>query len=70
MDELFKTITGANGKNPAKIKAKYTVNGKGYYNLRDATLSLGVELRRPTHYKALPPELQAQITRNRPWRGR
>lgn len=70
MDELFRTVSGANGKNPASIKTKYTVAGKGYYNLREAALSLGVELRRPTHYKELSPELQAQITRNRPWRGR
>jgi len=70
MDELFKAITGANGQNPAMIKAKYIVNGKGYHNLWEAALSLGVELRRPTHYKELPSELQAQIIRNRPFRGR
>ena len=70
MDELFKAITGANGQNPAMIKAKYIVNGKGYHNLWEAALSLGVELRRPTHYKELPSELQAQIVRNRPFRGR
>ena len=85
MDELFKTISGANGKNPARLKykrepsswcdreplpPKYTVNGKGYPNLREALLSLGIERRMPTHYNALPPEIQAQITRNRPFRGR
>lgn len=85
MDELFKTISGANGKNPARLKykrepsswcekgpipPKYTVNGKGYPNLREALLSLGIERRKPTHYNALPPEVQAQITRNRPFRGR
>lgn len=84
MDELFRVTSGANGKNPARLKykrksswrvntklpPKYIVDGKGYPNLREALLSVGVEYRQATHYNLLSPELQAQITRNRLGRGR
>jgi len=52
------------------LPPKYSVDGKGYPNLREALLSLGVEYRRPTHYNALSDDLKARIVRNRPHRGR
>tara|TARA_Y100000310_G_scaffold133722_1_gene132702 strand:- start:1595 stop:2101 length:507 start_codon:yes stop_codon:yes gene_type:complete len=79
IDELYKTITGANGTNPRRIirktqpralPPKYTVEGKGYPNLGDALLAIGIVRHRPTHYDALSPEVRARIVRNRPFRGR
>lgn len=52
------------------LPPKYTVDGKGYPNLRLALQACGVERRSPTHYNALPDELKARIIRNRPHRGR
>jgi len=52
------------------LPPKYTVDGKGYPNLRLALLACGVELRAPTHYAKLPDDLRARIIRNRACRGR
>lgn len=79
LDEFYKAITGANGKNPARkyrpmwripTPPKYTVNGKGYPNLREALQAIGIERNNPTHYAILPDSIKHQIIRNRPNRGR
>lgn len=63
-------IPKATWKSFDPLPPKYSVDGKGYPNLREALLACGVERRRPTHYNALPDDLKARITRNRPYRGR
>ena len=87
IDSLFKAISGANGRNPERIKhnrfkpkatwkcfaplpPKYTVDGRGYPNLRSAMLACGVEQRCPTHYNTLSDDLKERIVRNRSHRGR
>jgi len=52
------------------LPPKYTVDGKGYPNLRLALQACGVELHTPTHYAKLPDDLKARIVRNRACRGR
>ena len=71
MDELFRTISGANGKNPARLKyaprSRYFVDGVGYPNLQEALRSLGVWINEP-NYNRLSPSVKARITRNEAFR--
>jgi len=81
VDCLYQAISGANGVNPRRkyrityrdyrsLIPKYSVDGKGYPNLREALLATGIELRCPTHYDILPDNVKARIVRNRACRGR
>jgi len=82
VDYLYQAISGANGQNPRRkyvvtykdhtpLPPKYSVEGKGYPNLREALLSLGIDNNRcPTHYDILPDDVKVRIVRNRPTRGR
>jgi len=79
LDDFYRAITGANGKNPARryrytgrvlTPPKYSVEGKGYPNLREALKALGQVRYVATHYNELPDEVKARIIRNRACRGR
>lgn len=83
LDEFYKAITGANGQNPSRkyrptssfydpdpFPPKYTVDGRGYPNLRLALKAIGNTFYRNPRWEYLSPEVQARITRNRVGRGK
>ena len=66
MDELFKVVSGANGKNPARLR--YRVGKEGYATLKEALRAIGIDASDCSHYNRLRPEVQNKIKVVRKWK--